>query len=250
MALHNPDPLASLFFDPSQGSFLFDDFITTHPGAAVAEFASPNFILSAAGAGASVGSVAGELGSPGIITLNTGTTAAGRAALVNKTGVASGPVKFGNGVIVYKVRFRIPILSDGVQSFGIELGLCDGLNTASTDGFFFAVTNGNDPRPTKANAGAVIFNSLFTTMGQWQQNVWHTLTITINESGTDCSYKIYRESDQQTFETAGPNVFGAIFLPTIPLHIAVKTIKTAGLLNRSVDIDYTLYSQQFSTTRP
>jgi len=90
------------------------------------------FASSVSGTGGAVASSDGEVGRPGIISLTSGTQSSGRAGI--STAVTAHLL---NPPITLNFSLKIPVLSDGSNTFVIQAGFLDTLTADQTDGVYF-----------------------------------------------------------------------------------------------------------------
>jgi len=219
--------------------FVRDDFIGLDGGG--------QFFNSVSGTGAVVTRVSDASSTiPGIIRLETGTTATGFAGrwLGFSSSDIGGRFSLGGGAITWNGSADIDNLSDGTESFIYIAGLCD-LNSADcTDGVYFEYdqtgstfwrikTASNGTRTTVATANTVTADQR------------DNLKIICNAAATSCSFFI-----------GGTEVSGSPITTNIPSGaargltvVAGELRKTVGITSRFARLDYCLFAQQLTTAR-
>jgi hypothetical protein len=218
---------------PNSSTRITDDYC----GGTVAQV----WTTSVAGTGASAGqtSTSAALGwRPGIAQYGTGTTAAGRSGF----GQSASTIALGNGVgFTYEVDISIPVLSTGVDRFGLTAGFNNsfGLLLGTNYAGFSYVDN--------VNGGAWVCTTTSTSVSTTTNtgttvaiNTWYRLTITVNSSASSVTFSI----DGTTVATHTTNIpVGA------PINTITNIMKTVGTTARVMNIDYSSLLVQMATAR-
>ena len=191
--------------------------------------------VSGTGTAANV-NVAGEANHPGINQIETGTTATGRAAIQS----ALTNILLGGGAVVFEAVVRIPTLPDGTESFAFRIGFGDSVSADFADGVYFQLSQADTEWQCKTAS-----NSTRTTSDSGhtaQANTWTRLRIEINAAGTEANFYI----DGTLKATITTNIpTGAGRQTGIVAHI----IKSAGITERTAQLDYIYAGIDFTTAR-
>lgn len=194
--------------------------------------ATANLVLTTSGTGATVSYTTASLHDAnrmGIANQQTGTTTTGRCALGSAT---IEQVQFGTGIVKFCAIVKVPTLSDGTNTFLVQVGFHDNLSGSPVDGLYFEYTH-------SVNAGdwtTYVYSNSGTT-GGFDTNVavstgsWYKLEIEVNAAATQAVFSI-NGSVVQTFTGTIPtgNARRVGFMSSIR--------KTAGTTNRSLYADY------------
>lgn len=137
------------------------------------------------------------------------------------------------GGVAFKFGFyiKIPVLSDGTDTFLVELGMIQGLfaTTAITDGVFFSYTHGT-------NSGKWLINNKASSVstpldsGVAGSTNWTYFEISVNAAGTSVSYYINGVQTSNSPDTANIPV-------GVDLTFFYRINKTAGTNARVVTGD-------------
>lgn len=220
---------------PTTHQYFWDHF----EGAMVSPY---SFAWQTIGSGGSIAQKAAETGAQGILSIDTGagsTTARG----TNRGGES---MLFGNGKIVIEWRVRIPTLSTSGEKFAVRVGLHDGTSaTVPRDGAWFevdeSVNSGQWQIKTANNQTSPPTNcTTANTAVAPVANTWQKLRIEVNAAGTSIEFFINGTS-AGTITTDIPTGTGR---GTAAAMLIVKSVGTTG---RSVDADYALIYQKFTT---
>lgn len=174
----------TLELDVSSRFHAFDDFT----GGSIANSQPFAFAGLTSGA-ASNATVAGEASHPGICTLALGTTAGANASWAFKSMSA---VLFGGGVWRHECIFRIPVASDGTDTFTARVGFGDSISNATehTDGAFLRYTHGTNSgkfqavtRSNGSESGSAADSGVTMSAGTWYHSV-----IIVNAAATSVEF--------------------------------------------------------------
>jgi hypothetical protein len=222
-------------FNPSRRVYVFDDFVGSTAVSAL------GWSVTNSGAGAantsSVGG-ASSVGALGVFQFVTGSTATGRSC--NFLGQQT--LIFGQGVINYTWRIRLPSVSDAGNTYTAYIGMGD--NTAvgdMVDGVYFVYTHtingGNWTLSTSSNSVRTTANSGVPLVA----NSWINLGVTVNAAGTSAQFLINGAS-VGTITTNIPTVAGR---ETGPL---AKIQKSVGATSMLLQLDY--FYMDYTPTTP
>lgn len=181
-------------------------------------------------------SLAFESGTFSLTSINGGNTAPGvwRFSVTGSTdrvGISQGTVAnivVGGGILTIPYSFRVPTLSDAVNTFAVSIGLADNFVTA-TDRIYFQYThsaNSGAVRFITTSAGATtIVNSSATPVAA---NTWISGTIVVNAAGNQA----YLYVGATLVATSNTNI------PTAPMFLGSIIAKSLGATARTFDLDY------------
>lgn len=142
-----PDPVWTYdrIRPPDFGFEMVNHFLQAVPNGATSEF----LITSLTGASAAVTVSAGDT-RPGIAVCNTAATTTGRAGVQTAFTTL---VRLANGTLVFRSKFRVPVLSDGTDTFAVRCGFTDGnAGSVGTDGAYFEFDANTDTSIQCVNA--------------------------------------------------------------------------------------------------
>ena len=201
----------------------------------------PSSIIGMAQAlvGGSIVAASGETNHPGIITLSTLAVATNSAAIAS----ALTAIRFSGGAARLVVIFRVPTLSDAVDTFTVRVGFCDATNAESTDGAFIRYTNGTNSGKfqfvTRNNSTETATDTGITV----GLNTWYRVQIDVNAAGTSATCTINGTlvaTNTTNIPTAAGRETGIV-----PGYIQ----KSLGTNPRTLDIDYFQTLLKFTTPR-
>lgn len=220
-------------FNPSTTVQVYEDFILGTGGFTAA--------TSGTGAGASANSGNTDNGgNPGWGVVSTGTTTTGRAAFMISGGFSS--ILLGRGAWVVETIARLPILSDGTETFTLLLGLNDTASGAMVDGVAFrythAVNGGRWECVARNNATETVVDSGVSVAATTN----YKLRIEINAAGTSAQFFINGAS-VGTITTNIPTASGRQTTPSFGI------IKSAGTTSRDLLLDYIYLRCDLTTAR-
>lgn len=210
----------------------FDDFL----GGAAASTHSLGWATATNGTGAGLTTPAlATTSNLGVVSLNTGTNAAGRACIF----LSNTALTFGGGPTIFDCYLRLPTLSDGTNTYKVYAGFGDVTAAGNmVDGVYFSYTNGEQAGNWATNT------SNNSTRTQGDSGVAATTNFTrlrfvVNAGGTSARFLV---GDTAAGEIT-TNIPTTTARSTGPLF---KIEKTVGTTSRSLDIDY--YSSTFFAT--
>lgn len=221
---------ANLFEGGTRDFYYYNDFVS-----GLGELVS---YISGAGAANSLSVAVVDNNTPGINTMQTGTTATGRAGFGSQIAC----LLLGGGVLSYETYVRIPVLSNATQQFVLRCGLLDSFTGESIDavcfryadnvnsGRFEAVTRSNNTQ-TATNTGVVVV-----------ANTWYKLGFIVNANASSVSFYINGVL-VSTITTNIPNTAGR------QTGFGDYLQKLVGTTNSNVDADYVKIWQRFTVFR-
>lgn len=217
-------------FQPSATFEAYNDFAS-----AIGQFSTTISGTNAVVSFSAVGDVGGR---PGIAQLQTGTTSTGRAAIH----LQSVSMLLGYGPTNFETAFRVPILSDGTETFTLRAGFIDSQSVESTDGIFLrytdSVNSGKFEIVSRSNGAESVADSGVTVAA----GTWYKLRIEVN--ATASSALVYIN-----------DVLRATITTNIPTGasrntgIGIFVLKSNGTTSRNIDTDYMWIRTDFTTPR-
>jgi hypothetical protein len=190
---------------------------------------------SISGASAAISTAAGVAGRPGIINVQTGTNAAGRASFYLGDGSSGARILLGGtNPLVMEFLVRFPAAADfsgtNLESVMLGLGLDWATNVELTNGLYFRYTPGTDSFWSLVAANASTRTVRASTVAP-AAGSWVRLRVTATASSAQ-------------FNVNGVDVGTAITtnLPTTGVGVGVVTLG-AGSANATFDVDYVLVTQ-------
>jgi hypothetical protein len=183
---------------------------------------------------------------PGIHSVETGTTATGRAAYRTNTAAYG----LGGGIAQFMTDIAIPTLSDATNTFTVRSGLINSGSGDGTDGVFFRYTNGtnsgNWQAVCRANSTETVINSsVAVAVGAFASGTPYKLEFVANADASSIEFFI-NGSSIGSITTNIPTAANGKFMGWVPVSI----VKTVGTTNRTVLIDRTSLKIDFTTLRP
>jgi hypothetical protein len=189
--------------------------------------------------GGSIVAASGDQNHPGIITLSTLAVATNSAAIAS----ALTAIRFSGGAARLVVIFRVPTLSDAVDTFTARVGFCDATNAESTDGAFIRYTNGTNSGKfqfvTRNNSTETATDTGITV----GLNTWYRVQIDVNAAGPSATCTINGTlvaTNTTNIPTAAGRETGIV-----PGYIQ----KSLGTNPRTLDIDYFQALFKFTSSR-
>lgn len=194
---------------------------------------------SVSGTAAGQGAPTVDITHPGLISVTTGTTAAGRSSL---NSLVTSSVLFGGGPYAWEGIVSIPTLSTVADRFICLFGFVNSVSAAPTAGLFFSYSdnvNGGNWLVTAINSsGSVTTDTGIPVVA----GTFYKLNVSVNAAGTIATFSIN-------------GVVVARITTNIPVATAdacgyTHTIrKTAGLNSRSFVVDYLWLRHQPTASR-
>jgi len=177
----------------------------------------------------------------GILTMNTGSTSSGRAAITCEVGK---PQFIGaNGELLFEACIYLSALSTSSDRYYLNLGFICIVNGEQNNGYYFEY---DDSASTNWRACAAKSYSRTKSTGGSPVSVaattWTTLSIVVNAAGTSASYYVngtLLATLTTNLPTGTTNAFG----------VGVAIMKTIGTTNRFISTDYVYYKNTLATSR-
>lgn len=191
------------------------------------------------GAGAAIVVGTAEANHPGVVTISTGTTAAGYCAFGNPNGTL---IRLGGGKVRVGIVAKLTTLSDGTDTYTARLGLQEAFATDSVDGVYFRYTHGTNAGEWQGVARSNSVESALDTNALADTN-WHTFELEVNAAGTSVEFFIDGVS-KGTIATNIPTGAGRE-TGLIPAVI----VKSLGTAARTLSVDAYWAIFEFSTAR-
>jgi lysophospholipase L1-like esterase len=213
-------------------------------------FAQPTntgeFILTATnGTGSSVASSTINVnGRPGIISLATGSTAAGRVYVGTSTVV----IELSAGESIFGSAAQIPTLSTSAERYSVQIGFFDTISGANqVDGIYFLYDEGGVSTGSAASANWQLVscsNSVrtFITSTFAVDLNWNNFKIILNSAGTRADFYI-------NGQLAGSISTNLPLGNARSLGFGAQIVKSIGLTSRNILLDWLLFKQFFKVAR-
>lgn len=210
----------------SNFSLIMEDFII---GALPGTASSQN---SGSGAFARSNGAASTSTHPGVWMFNTGTTTSGYAGLYGSNqdqvlNPAAGGYQF-----LYEVCVQVPVLSNGTDTFIINMGFTDNAfqgNVVPNHGIYFQYTHNVAGGNWTLNATASNVTTTRDTAIPVVANSWYKLTYVVNNAGTSIQAFVNDVSAGAAITTN---------IPTAKQMFDFQLYKTAGTTAMAVNLDY------------
>lgn len=209
------------------------------------------FVLSTTGTGSKISFVspasAADLNHPGIIRLESGTTASGLAAVVgcsvdvSGTGYLSKQFLLGGGPLEYEVMLKYNLTTAGVT---YRIGLTNVPDNAPPTKGLWVEHPGGAAAQWRYNAkgtasiGPTAFGSSTT------QGAWTKIRISVNSDASQVTFQINNDVPVE--------ISNSTYIPTNPSTDALcptVLVMNSASGNKSLDLDYLNLTQTFSTSR-
>jgi hypothetical protein len=220
---------------PSEAALLYDDGFNV----STSTTATHGLVVQVSGAG-SQAVVLGELGHPGIVRCQRGTTTTGRCSwtIVN----LSNAITLGTSNITYvwEGLIRLPTASDGTNTYSVQAGFLDTV-TAKSTGFGVDLLYDTTVSPNwicESYDGTVTSTTSGTAVAI---NTWVKLRVEI-ESDTTARYYV----DDALICTHSADIPTGTAQST---GLGVMILGSAGTTDRFVEIDYQYVRPNFPTPR-
>ncbi len=175
----------------------------------------------------------------GIVQHQTGTDTTGKAGVFSQSAI----LLLGRGLSLFETLVRLPVVSDGTDTFTYRAGFIDNTGGEATDGVFFRYTHTeNSGRWTlvaRSNNTETTLDSGVTMTA----NSWYKLRIEVSADGASARFFI---NGTLVGTITGANIPTAAGRTT---GVGNSIVKSAGTTSRNADSDY-LYAQIiFNTPR-
>lgn len=242
--------LAAPSYHGAQLGFVFGNVEWIHPRThliVVEDFvgseASANFGVYGwerfqSGAGSAFSHIASESNRPGIAAIETGSTSAG---YYNLTWRNNNQLLLGGGRIYVEWAIKIPTLSNGTDTFTVQVGLHDNQGPGVVDGVYLEYTHGT-------NSGQWVLKGTSNTTSTTTNSTtaadinYHSLAVDVNAAGTSVTFYI----DGVSVGTVASNIPTGAGRELVPSCMIIKSLGTASA---KVYIDYCHIVQKFTTPR-
>jgi hypothetical protein len=178
-----------------------------------------------------------DSGHPGTVTLHTGTNTNGDATItMSQQSTTFGNLILGGGVLDAYFVIKIPVLSNGTDTFQVTVGLTDTGGIPITNGIYFTynstINSGNWQLGT-ASASTRSTNNTGTAV----TTNWTTLRINVNAAASTITYYVNGVS----VGTLSTNI------PTTTIGASIDFSKIAGTTSRDLTMDL-FYLYQYLTS--
>jgi hypothetical protein len=234
-------------FNRTQGIYFFEEFMGSQAGSVATSFGG--LITSVSGVSAScitTSSISNKTNQQGVVRASTGTTLSGFAGFA----LGSSSLFIGQGAISLETYVTIETLSNATERFFTFFGYAVPSNWQNTtNGIFFSYDEGG---AVNFASGAASPNfkcytklanvtTLTTTLIPIVASQWYKLRIEINNAGNSVGFYI----DGVLVATHTTNI------PATTTGMSVVNIinKTVGTTARTMQTDYFMYEEIFTTAR-
>lgn len=204
------------------------------------------FATSTSGSGAAYdATVASESGHPGIAQLSTGTTTTGYTYVTSKS---QSLVVFEDDAWTLRCVFKMPVLSDGTDTYTLVLGFGDTPTAAAqTDGVFLrythSVNSGKFQAVTESNTTETATDTGVTATA----DTWYRLDITVAADGSSVVFALKTGTGAST--TVATNTTNIPTTATRATGILAGIVKSAGTTARTAMVDLIEARCEFGTER-
>jgi hypothetical protein len=203
---------------PRTHLIVFEDFVGSEASANYGLYGWERF---QSGAGTSFGHTSSEAGRPGIVTIETGSTSTG---YFNLTWRLNTQILLGGGRMYVEWIIKIPTLSNGTDTFTVQVGLHDNQGAGVVDGAYFeyshGVNSGNWQVKTTSNA-----TSTTTNTSTAADTSWHVFAVDINAAASSVTFYI----DGSSVGTNTTNIPTGTGRETVPSCMITKSLGSASL---------------------
>ena len=224
---------------PRNYVWLYDEFMT---GNTVAS--QLNWTLQVANSGNStLNASTATLANPGVFYLNTQTNTAGASAIkLAQPNGNCGCILLGGGFISTVFYCKLPVLSNGTDTYLVTLGLIDVSSNLTTisDGVYFTYSDSGSSPDWVANCTKAS-STTSTTSNLAADTSWHRYRIDINAAGSSVAF--YVDDVALNISPLTTNI------PTLQIAPVLIIQKSAGTTSRSLAIDYFSFYQNLTTSR-
>ena len=212
-------------------SFMFEDWLASSATGSNAWTSTVQF-------SGAISILASEQTAPGIVLLDTSTSATAQAALRE----GFGAIVFGGGTWDYEWRVRFPTLSTSAEEYVIRVGMGDVTTGDMVDGAYFEydrATSGDFWRIKTANNSSRTTTVSSTAIAA---NTWYKLRTQVNAGGTSVDFLV-DDTNIGTITTNIPTGAGRTCGPLVSM------IKTNGTTSRTTNVDYYWHHHVLSSAR-
>jgi len=172
---------------------------------------------------------------PGLVRLDTGTTATGRVHV----GLGTDHMVVGGGALYFESSVYLPSLSDGSNTYKARIGFGDTTAGAYNDGIWFEAIGNYWYRTTQSTSISNLTQT--STAVSVQALTWTKLAILVSADGTSAEFFINGAS----VGTNSTNMPG----PTRQFSPMFAIVKSVGIASSFMVMDYALIRQVFSVNR-
>ena len=226
------------WFDPSNETYLFDDFIGTITSQVMPNMCFTN-VQSGTGS-ATTASITNSNKNPGTLDLITGTTSTGYSLIrLGSNNNTNWPIIVGGGAITAIWLCKLSALSNGTDTYAARLGLMNAnVAQAVNNGIYFdyndtgALPNWN--RATAASNSRTVTDSTVAASTNYVK-----LQMNINAAGSSIEYFINGVS-------VGSNV---ATIPSGAIGPCAFILKSAGSTSVTLTVDYFYMYQKLTSAR-
>jgi hypothetical protein len=229
---------AEPYADPTRFFLLFEDWITE--GGNPSGTHGWNAVFNGVSAGASVAhdNTITDGTVQGAIYLDTGTSSTGRCSIR----LHDNAMVLGGGQLICWMRFYLPDLSDGTNTYVIRVGLGDSSSGDYQNGVYFEYSHGTNSGKWVGRTAQADTRTSLNTNTAVVAGDWIPLKFIVNSDASSVEFFIDGVS-QGTITTNIPNTSA---LPTGP---RLQIVKSAGGSSRKLYTDYYGLFQRFTSTR-
>lgn len=229
------------------GIDVFEDFLGGVDRATLGSPYSPLFMTRIANSGL-IRQAPGGSNRPGVINLSTSTSTNAQSGVITGD-ISPNGYLLGGGIILIESDVQVPTLSDGTNTFRWWWGFSNNVQAPAGVGissvvFYYDANNafgyGGSPNwqlmTCRNNARSITVTSVPVVAGQW-----YRLKIVINASATQVDFSI-----DGTIVRSETNNIPAT---NIQLGLGCNLIKSAGVTERNIWLDYYRIKQKFTNVR-
>jgi len=223
--------------NPISRIYLVDDFLASTGSAA--QTGNLNWQAGNTGSGAAPTTlIAPDSYHPGVLSLNTGTTATGRSSILLAATTGAGTMKPYSGAFTMTWYVQVPTLSNGTDQFAFRCGFGDFTSGDMQNGIYMeydsSVSANWSLKAANGSTRTSVVTSIAVAAGSWTK-----LQLFTNNAAVSFSLAI----NGTTVGTINSNI------PTSDISPIATMIKTLGTTARSVYIDYFVLDYKLSATR-
>lgn len=183
---------------------------------------------------------------PGVCELTTGSQAAGRASVSAGSAANLNQIRLGGGRAMFTAIIKVPVASDGTETYTLRLGFGDSSTADFTDGVYFehdsSSANWSFKAANNSTRSTVLTTTAVDTSG------WIRLEIIVAADGSSANAYI---NGVEVVASSGTYPIVSNIPTTSGRHVGViaAIIKSAGTTSRVVPIDYIGANIKFTSLR-
>lgn len=226
---------------PYSAVYIMDDFLNVST-IETGEIGTAGWTSTGSGTGAGIAGSTSPTAHPGTVSMQTGTTTTGNAAISLGSFYSAG-----GGVTTYTTDCRVSTLSTVGEEYIARIGLHDATSGGAvtdgiyfqydrlTDGNFWSVITSNNSTPTKIVTSTAIVG-----------NTWYRLKIVVNADGTEARFYV------DDVEVSGTGYPITTNIPTAAARTSgpsCQMVKSAGTTSVQLDVDFAEFKQILTVTR-